>query len=441
MAERPVDRRPGVIRTRGAGRAGRMAVKTLDRGQPTAGTAAQTGRQAAQGAQAVRQTQSAKRAASAAGKGAKKAAQRAGSAVKGALAAVRSVAALLAAGGGVVVAVVLLLCIVGLLLLSPFGIFFSSEQQEPGTVPPNGAIAQVNIDLADYLAGLQAGDYADIQLDGQLPDWREVLAVFAVRTTFAEDGVDVLTLYPDRVERLKKVFWDMTAITAETGETDAGTVLHLTVEAKNADEMRERYSFTDEQNSTLDELLAETELLDGLITDLSISQADAVALVDALPEDLAPVRRAVVETACSLVGKVNYWWGGKSLTLGWDDRWGSLRKVNAEGSVTSGQYRPYGLDCSGFVDWVFYNATNGGYIIGHGGGATAQHSYCEPIDWSQALPGDLVFYPEDSHVGIVGGWDEDGQLRIIHCASSYNNTVITGLEGFTSIARPVYYSE
>ena len=441
MAERPVDRRPGVIRTKGAGRAGRMAVKTLDRGQPAAGTAAQTGRQAAQGAQAVRRAPPARRAAFAAKSGAKKAVQRAGSAVRGALAAVRSAAALLAAGGGVVLAVVLLLCIVGLLLLSPFGIFFASQQQEPGTVPPNGAIAQVNIDLADYLSELQAGDYADIQLDGQLPDWREVLAVFAVQTTLGADGVDVLTLDTDRVERLKEVFWDMTAIAAETEDTGDGTTLLLTVEAKTADEMRELYGFTDEQNSTLDELLAETELLDGLITDLSISQADAMELVNALPEDLDPLRRAVVETACSLVGKVNYWWGGKSLALGWDDRWGSLRKVTAEGSVTSGQYRPYGLDCSGFVDWVFYNATNGGYIIGHGGGATAQHSYCEPIAWEDAQPGDLVFYPEDSHVGIVCGWDEAGQLLIIHCASGYNNTVITGLEGFTSIARPVYYSE
>lgn len=444
MAERPVDRRPGVIRTKGAGQAGRRAVKTLDRGQPAAGTAARTSRQAAQSAhtaQAVHRAQPARQAASAAKSGAKKAAQRAGSAVKGALAAVRSVAALLTAGGGVVVAVVLLICVVGLLLLSPFGIIFASQQQEPGTVPPNGAIAQVNIDLADYLADLQAGDYADIQLDGQLPDWREVLAVFAVRTALAEDGVDVLTLNGDRVDRLKEVFWDMTAIAAETEETEDGTTLLLTVEAKTAEEMRGLYGFTDEQNITLDEFLAETELLDGLITDLSVSQADAAALVDALPEDLDPMRRAVVETACSLVGKVNYWWGGKSLTLGWDDRWGSLRKVTAEGSVTSGQYRPYGLDCSGMVDWVFYNVTGGEYIIGHGGGATAQHSYCEPIDWSQAQPGDLVFYPEDSHVGIVGGWDEDGQLLVIHCASGYNNTVITGLEGFTSIARPVYYSE
>ena len=356
--------------------------------------------------------------------------------MKAAAAMVSALAGLL--GGA---ALLLPLCVVVLaaaVIASPFGIFLAGQEPEPGTVPPNGAIAQVNIELTDYLAELQTGDYADIQLQGQLPDWREVLAVFAVRTTFSEDGVDVVTLDQDRVERLKDVFWDMTTITTETDETDAGTVLYLTVEARTADDMRELYGFTDDQNAALDELLAEAELLDGLITDLSVSQADAAALVEALPEDLDPARRAVVETACSLVGKVNYFWGGKSLVLGWDDRWGSLRKVTAEGSPTSGTYRPYGLDCSGLVDWVFYNATGGEYVIGHGGGAAAQHSYCTPILWSEAQPGDLVFYPEDVHVGIVGGRDEDGRLLIIHCASGYNNTVITGLEGFTAIARPQY---
>lgn len=357
-------------------------------------------------------------------------------AVKAAAAMVSALAGLL--GGA---AILLPLCIVVLaaaVIASPFGIFLAGQEPEPGTVSPNGAIAQVNIELTDYLAELQTGDYADIQLQGQLPEWREVLAVFAIRTTFSEDGVDVVTLDPDRVERLKDVFWDMVTITTETDETDAGTVLYLTVEARTADDMRELYGFTDDQNAALDELLAETELLDGLITDLSVSQADAAVLVDALPEDLDPARRAVVETACSLVGKVNYFWGGKSLVLGWDSRWGSLRKVTAEGSPTSGTYRPYGLDCSGMVDWVFYNATGGEYVIGHGGGAAAQHSYCTPILWSEAQPGDLVFYPEDVHVGIVGGRDEDGRLLIIHCASGYNNTVITGLEGFTAIARPQY---
>ena len=34
-----------------------------------------------------------------------------------------------------------------------------------------------------------------------------------------------------------------------------------------------------------------------------------------------------------------------------------------------------------------------------------------------------------------------GNLLIIHCASGYNNVVITGIEGFTSIGRPGYFSD
>lgn len=86
------------------------------------------------------------------------------------------------------------------------------------------------------------------------------------------------------------------------------------------------------------------------------------------------------------MGKVNYFWGGKSLVLGWDSRWGTTMQVTAPGSSSSGTYRPYGMDCSGYVDWVFYNATGGEYIIGHGGGASAQHTYCTTISWDEALP-------------------------------------------------------
>jgi cell wall-associated NlpC family hydrolase len=60
--------------------------------------------------------------------------------------------------------------------------------------------------------------------------------------------------------------------------------------------------------------------------------------------------------------------------------------------------RPFGLDCSGFVDWVFYNDYDGEYILGHGGGASDQYSYCNAISWSNAQPGDLAFYPGCEHV-------------------------------------------
>ena len=75
-------------------------------------------------------------------------------------------------------------------------------------------------------------------------------------------------------------------------------------------------------------------------------------------------------------------------------------------------------------------------MIGHGGGARMQHAYCTQISWDEAQPRNLVCYPDDSHVGIVGGWDEDGKLLIIHCSSGANNVVITGTAGFTDVARP-----
>lgn len=279
----------------------------------------------------------------------------------------------------------------------------------------------------------------------------EVLAVFAARTAGAADGVDVAVLDPERVDRLRTVFWDMTKITTQvetiehTGTREDGgwteSILHITITPRTPDDMRVFYQFTDDQNEALDELLENRDLLAALAGDLTISDPDAKALLAALPEELSPERRAVVETACSLVGKVNYFWGGKSLVFGWDERWGTIQKVTAAGSSTTGTYRPYGMDCSGFVDWVFYNVTGGEYIIGHGGGATMQHNYCTEISWDEALPGDLVFYPGDEHVGIVGGRDENGELLIVHCAFSQDNVVITEKSGFVSIARPNYYSE
>ena len=169
---------------------------------------------------------------------------------------------------------------------------------------------------------------------------------------------------------------------------------------------------------------------------LTISQEDAIALLENLPDDLDPARKAVVETAVQLVGCVSYFWGGKSLTLGWDDRWGVPTEVTAAGSGSTGAVRPFGLDCSGFVDWTFYNATNGSYYPGRGGGAATQHSYCTNIAWGDAQPGDLVFYPADVHVGFVGGRDADGNLLIVHCSGGANDVVITGAAGFTSVARP-----
>ena len=357
-------------------------------------------------------------------------------------------------GGAFLIPIICLIILVGAIIASPFGILFSNEPT-PGAMPLNVAVGQLNMELSNTLETLQTGTYSSVDIQGHGPDWREVVAVFAAKTAGADNGVDVAALTPDRVELLRAVFWDMCAVASEvetiphpdsnpdddTDDSWTETILHITITAKTAEDMRAEYAFSEYQNQALTELAAELATMDILLTDLSVSQEQARELLRNLPADLSPERRAAVETACQLVGKVNYFWGGKSRVIGWDSRWGTIQKVWAAGSSTSGTYLPYGLDCSGFVDWIFYNVANGAYTIGHGGGARAQHTYCTAISWAEAQPGDLVFYPEDTHVGIVGGWDADGNILIIHCAYGYNNVVITKQEGFTTIGRPQYYSE
>lgn len=169
--------------------------------------------------------------------------------------------------------------------------------------------------------------------------------------------------------------------------------------------------------------------------------SEAMEVWERLPDDLSMERRMVVTYALALVDKVDYFWGGKSLVLGWDDRWGELMEVTAGGSDTTGTEQPYGLDCSGFVDWAFYNASGSAYVIGQGGGAAAQHVNCVDIEWDEVRPGDLLFYPEDEHVGIAAGRDWLGRLLVVHCASGTGGVAISHRTGFETAARPVWYED
>jgi len=387
-----------------------------------------------------------------------KTAQAAGRALRSILAAAQSLLAAIAAGGSTAVAMVLVIYLIGLLIVSPFGIFFSGEDSGTGYTMPE-AVSVLNSEFAARIEQIKAENpYDELDMDNagsaaMISNWRDVLAVYAVRTTTDNASPDeVATLTEEKMEILREIFWDMNTITYWTeivpgGKDEADTViLHITVTIKTHLQMADGYQFNTEQRRLLEELMQPKyqELfmaLTGSYQNIELSPENVAKIMENLPADLSAERRQIVLTAYQLLGKVHYFWGGKSLVIGWDSRWGMPMKVTAEGSSTTGTVRPFGLDCSGMVDWVFYNQSGGQYVIGHGGGATAQHSYCVDIPWSEAQPGDLVFYPGDSHVGIVCGFDSGGNIMVIHCASGTNNVVVTGKEGFTAVSRPFYYSK
>ena len=228
-------------------------------------TATKRARKAAtQDAQRKMLKKSNNRATRAAAAAAKKLAEAAAKAVK------ELISALASLGGGTALFIVFSIVIVaGAFLASPLGILFADEQESDDTVPLATAIAEIQGEYHTELERLQNGDFVSVQIVGQAPDWREVVAVFASKTAGAEDGIDVFTLDEERVELLRQVFWDMCGITTATQTVDVpdsdpdddvddshtGIALTITITAKTAEQMRLIYVFTKYQNDALDILL------------------------------------------------------------------------------------------------------------------------------------------------------------------------------------------
>ena len=374
------------------------------------------------------------------------------------VAAAEKLAAAIGAGGAAAVSVVVVILLVGMLFASPLGILFAGEDTGTEIKIPD-AVATLNGEFTDEIYRIME-DHPYDELDMQegmeaamLQNWRNVLAVYAVKvSTDEEHGLDVMTMDEEKLQLLREVFFDANQLvyelTTRIVDGERVTTLHISAQIKDAMRMADEYSFTDQQREMLEELLKSDydDIFRSLIGNYQpdgtpIGPVNISDIQGTLPDDLDPLRESIVLTAYQLLGKVTYFWGGKSLVLGWDSRWGTPTTVTASGSGSTGKVLPFGLDCSGFVDWTFYNATNGAYLPGRGGGAASQHGYCTSIAWSDALPGDLVFYADDSHVGIVCGYDSVGNLLVIHCSGGQNGVVVTGREGFAVAARPDLFTD
>ena len=371
------------------------------------------------------------------------------------------VKSILAALGGMGAALVIFVIIAAVMAVvsTSFGIFFSTFDHTEGTKQVAQIVAETNYEFNQKVKEIENSVAYDSIVYHCLPDgssellitnWTDVVAVFSARVSGDQNhALDVVTMDEKREKLLKETFWDMNELTYRTekivrrhnGKKTVKIKLHITLTSKKCSDMYEFYDFTKYQRQSAEELLKPeyAQMLSELIgamdvtgNNVEISDAALQDILDNLPETVSEKRKATVKTAFSLVGKVSYFWGGKSFAIGWDNRWGTPKKVTAAGSNTTGMTIPYGLDCSGFVDWVFNNTF--GVVVGHGGGARSQYSYCRKISWAEAQPGDLVFYPDLGHVGIVAGYDGDGNVLIVHC--SLNGVVVTGRVGFTLVGRP-----
>lgn len=187
-------------------------------------------------------------------------------------ASTQTLVAAITAGGAAAVFVVVIICMIALVVGSAFGIFFAGESTGTG-ITVQEAITQLNGEYQDRLEEIENNITHDrqeiVSNDGSYAiAWQDVLAVFAARTSGAEDGASVAFIDEDNLDRLREIMWDMNEVDYRTDTNtseveiadDEGnttttnvteTVLTIELTHKTAEEMRTVYAFNDRQNEYL----------------------------------------------------------------------------------------------------------------------------------------------------------------------------------------------
>ena len=351
---------------------------------------------------ALKSSQPAKSAANQAAKATKKGtAKLAKAAEKAAVSTVKSIGALLGGSAGLVAVLLVVIVLAAGLLLSPLGIFFSGDAG--GDVTLQQVMSELNTAFSDRITEIEnANAHNDLRQDGQRPLWKDILTIYAVKTTTdPENPLDAVSMDEEHAEVLRSIFWDMTVIefttetyteevivevptvdsTDEDGmvektQTVERTRLIISVSGKTAQQMAEEYGFDEKQLGYV------TELLSDEYSDLWASLS-----VPGVGSD------DIVAVALSQVGNVGgqpYWsWYGFSSRVEW---------------------------CACFVSWC---ADQCGYIES---GVIPKHSYCPTgVDWFRSrdqwqdrnsipAPGAIIYFDWGGdgiadHVGIVESCD------------------------------------
>lgn len=321
-------------------------------------------------------------------------------------ASVRELMTALFAGSSTAMLVVVMVCLLGLLCASAYGILLVGSSQQDGAVL-RSVIRSINEEYNARIDELTATPCDELELGGSCTPWKDVLAVYAARTTLdPENPQEVFTMDDAKAAALWEIFWDMNSIqtrrvsrkeTVLTEREDGKIVsqeitktrLYVTVSHKMTVEMAREYGFSEEQKQAMTELL----------------QPEMAALWSQVLYGTGSGDQNMVNVALSQVGNVGgriFWsWYGFRSRVEW---------------------------CACFVSWC---ADQCGYIedgtmpkfaaVSAGEAWFKDHNRWANRDYIPN-PGDIIFFDwepngEPNHVGIVQAV-EDGIVYTIEGNSS-----------------------
>lgn len=113
--------------------------------------------------------------------------------------------------------VIVVICLIGMIVGSCFGIFFSGEDSGTGQAMRT-TLQDVNTEYEEKLEKIKTSHAQDVlKMSASRAVWKEVLTVYAVKTTTGPDNVqEVAAMDDEKLELLKSIFWQMDEISFST---------------------------------------------------------------------------------------------------------------------------------------------------------------------------------------------------------------------------------
>ena len=192
------------------------------------------------------------------------------SALKGIIAGTKALVAALIAGGWIAVVVVIIICLVALLVSSIFGIFFSGEKTSANSITMNQVVAECNMEFANKLQDIQNKNAHDeYVLEGNMASWKDILLIYTIKQSNGNNQMEVMTINDSKKQVIKDIFWKMNNLSYEVKnekviERGVNTnelpqevekrVLHIRINSKNAEQMKNEYHFSSAQLKQYNEL-------------------------------------------------------------------------------------------------------------------------------------------------------------------------------------------
>ncbi len=208
------------------------------------------------------------------------------------------------------------------------------------------------------------------------------------------------------------------------GMDDSNSLFEADPIGNNKDNFNDEWQGWTEDKIALAKALCEQDWLENyglsissIKVSSSLSAEEIDSYLDSLAPDVSQTRRDIVEYALNSVGKVPYYWGGKPSGPGYtSNNFYTLVSPDYRGRILKG------LDCSGWINWVYWSVT--GHSLA--GESTGTLIGCgRRIQRSELKPGDIIIRTgADAHVVMFLCWAQNGNFIGIHETGGVINNVV-----------------